>query len=206
MSTVASVITSGRYDLRDTDSTRYEYPDAELLDYLNRSLVQLDAALSSLGSDWVQAEDTGTTLADGGESVSRPTRCIAVREVWIDDDELVKKDPSFIYYKRKFIDDEGQPDYFAEQGTNIIFEREADDDYALTIYYDQYSAALTALGDMPYDGQFDQPMRQAMVMIAKARNEYDVNLDAQLFDFFMSSAAAKAMKKTFRKKPYYLGF
>ena len=202
--TVASVITSMRYDLRD--GSTLQYVDLELVEYLNRALRVLDATLSGLKSGWVSNEDTATKLLITENSSTKSTAAIVVREVWIGSDQLEKKDHDVIYYKRQFISDTGQPDYFAEEGTNLIFERTADQEYDLEIYYDKRATALTAVGNMPYDDEFNDPLREAAIILAKRRNEYDVNLDAVLHDFFMGAALKKEMIRKFKPRRYRLGF
>ena len=202
--TVANIIIAGRYDLRDTNSI--QYVDAELLGYLNRALVQLDGALSALHSDWVLTEDTATTLLAAGNSVTTPTRCVRVRKVWISSDQIEKKLPGYIYDKRKFITATGQPVYFAHNATSLIFETTADADYDLTIYYDIRSSALTVGGNMPYDDEFNEPLKQAMILLAKNRQEQSPGIDAQLFDFFARVAIGKVIGRRVMPKRYRLGF
>lgn len=204
MATVASVITSGRYDLRD--SSELKWSDAELLDYLNRALIQLDNALSANNSDWVYTEDTTTTLSEDGNSVSVPTGTIVVRDVWIGSDRLFKQDPPVIMYKRQFVTSERQPYHWAHQGANIIFEATADTDYSLEIYYDKRATALTSVGDMPYSDEFNGPLRQMMVFCAKNRDEFDVNIDAQMYNFFLDSALGNTIKRTYINRKYRLDY
>ena len=204
MATVASIITSGRYDLRDTNS--FTYTDEECLDYLNRSLGVLDGILSEIHSDLVYQEDTSITLSSGNKYASRPTRCITIRDLWIGSNLLYKKDIDYIFYKRQHISGTGQPYYYAEQGTNIIFEREADTNYSLEIYFDQESSALTSGGDMPHSDIFNEALREGMVILAKRRNEYDLNIDAVLHDHFLDAALKKAFRRQLKPKYYKLGF
>ena len=81
MALASAIITSARYDLRYLDET--EFTDAELLDYLNRAIVQLDSVLAGQGSDWVH-ETSAETLASAANSFVAPTDMIDVRSLWID--------------------------------------------------------------------------------------------------------------------------
>lgn len=82
MALVSALITSARYDLKDYADR--EYPDPELLEYLNRAIIALDSALLSINSDWLH--HTGTTiLALGQNKVSQPVRCISIRSLWVSD-------------------------------------------------------------------------------------------------------------------------
>lgn len=204
MALASAIITSARYDLRDTGST--EYSNAELLDYLNRAQVQLYSVLHSLHSDWVHASDTSTTLLEDGNSVSVPTDFSTVRSIWIDTDMLSKKDVDFIYYKRKHITGAAKPVFYATEAQTFIFEYTADQDYDLTIYYNKDSTALELAGTMPFNSKFDQPLRQMIVLQAKSRNEYDIMGDAAIYDFLMDAALGNVISRNRQPKGYRLNF
>ena len=204
MTALSSLITSARYDLRDTGST--EYTDAELVDYFNRAQVELYSVLQSLHSDWVHATDTSITLEEDGNSVDVPSDFATVRSIWIDDDQIVKKGVDYIYYKRKHISDEGQPDYFAIEAAEFIFERTADQDYDLTVYYNKNSTDLALTDTLPFSDEFNQPLRQAVILQAKSRNEYDLMGDAAMHDFFMAAALAKVVSRRFVPKTCRIDF
>jgi hypothetical protein len=195
MTTPSTLITSARYDLRDTSEA--EYSDAELLEYLNRAIFQLDYALSGLGSDLVMAEDTTTTLAEDDDSVAVPANTIVVTDVWIDTDQLtVLNPPASLYYERKF-STEGQPLYWCQIGSNIEFERDADDDYDLTIYYDKATGTLASDGTLPYADQFNNALRQAIIIQAKHRNEQDSDMDGALMKFFSQEVMEKSIMRRY---------
>lgn len=204
--TVANIITAARYELRDPNATQFDSDNVELTGYLNRALVQLDNALSAMNSDWVLTEDATTTLSAAANSVTTPARCVRVRKVWISSDKLIKKLPDYIYYKRKFITATGQPVYFAHKAATIIFEQTADANYDLTIYYDQKTSALTPGGNMPHDDEFNEALKQAMILLAKNRQEGGVVTDAALFDFFTQAAIGKVIGRKTTPKRYKLGF
>lgn len=204
MTALSSLITSARYDLRDTGST--EYTDAELIDYYNRAQIELYSVLQSLKSDWVHESDTSITLEEDGNSVDVPSDFATVRSIWIDDDRILQKDVDYIYYKRELISDEGQPDYFAIKAAEFIFERTADQDYSLTVYYNKKSTTLVTADTLPFSDEFNQPLRQAIVLQAKSRNEYDIMGDAAMHDYFMAAALAKVVSRNFTPKPYRINF
>jgi len=204
MALASAIITSARYDLRDTGST--EYSDAELLDYLNRGQVQLYSILQSLRSDWVHASDTTITLEEDDNSVAVPTDFSTVRSVWIGDDLLTKKDVDFIYYRRKFVSGTAKPVFYATEAQIFIFEYTADQDYDLTIYYNKDSTDLELTDTMPFNSKFDQPLRQVTVLQAKSRNEYDILGDAAIYDFLMDAALGKVISRNHQPKGYRINF
>lgn len=204
MAKASAIITSARYDLRDTGST--EYLDPELLDYLNRGQVQLYSVLQSLKSDWVHATDTSITLLEDGDSVSVPDDFATVRSIWINSDQLTKKDVDFIYYKRQFISGTAQPVFFAIEAETFIFEHAAAAGYALTVYYNKDSTDLVLTDSMPFNDKFNQPLRQIIVLQAKSRNEYDILGDAAIYDYLMDAALAKVISRNHEPKGYKLNF
>ena len=207
MATVATTITNGRYDLRDTNSTLYD--DAELLAYLNRALIQLDRALLSLKSDLLHNTDEGTDLADAANSVTATTGAISIRSVWFSDTSkrVIPKSVDYIYYKRKFISATGQPDYYALEGTKIIFERTSDQEYTdLVIHYDKASTALTTVGSMPFADRFNESLRQMMVMCAKHRQELSPAIDAEMYNYFMDAAMGEVISRNYASRRYRTDF
>ena len=205
MATVASVITSGRYDLRDPNIT--QYTDAELLDYLNRELTQLDKALRSINSDWVHATEDSTNLLQDADSVVAPADLMSIRSVWFSSDQVLPKSVDDVYYKRKYISAQGQPDYYALEGLNIIFEREADQLYTtLVIHYNAKSTALTSGGDMPFNDRFNESLRQMMVFLAKNRQELTLVTDAELYNFFTDAVMGEVISRSYSKRRFRTDF
>lgn len=204
MSTAGSVITSARYDLRDTDETQYS--GSELLDYLKRAIKVLDAELAGLNSDWVETQTT-ISLSTTASTVTQPSHAHSIRTLWIDDDEIRKRDLDVIRRKRQLIDSAGQPDYYANQGTSIIFERKSNGSYTITAHINQYTPALASSNTtMPFNGEFDDSLRQAVVILAENRQKRDLNASAVLHDVFQSATMKSVIKRNHVKKDYYLGF
>jgi len=211
--TISNIVTSVRYDLRDTGST--QYTDAELLDYANRAIEALDATLSKINSDWVRQEDTTTALASAADSVTQSTRCIKNRQIFYGTTEIYEKSLGFIHDRRIHLNSAtGLPKYWAEGGANVEFDYTADQEYALKIYYDQYSAELTINGvggetstsNMPHGDQFNQPIREAIVIMARNRQNYVVTGSAYLEKFFLSAAMSKVIGRNHVPKRRILDF
>jgi len=196
MTTPDTLITVARYDLRDIDVA--EYTVAELLEYLNRAIFQLDYTLSGIGSDLVMAEDTSKTLVSGDNSVAVPTNTIIITDVWIDTTQLSPMTPpARLYYERKWISSTGQPDYWCVIGQNIEFEETADADYSLTLYLDKATGTLLIDGTLPYADQFNDTLRQAVVVQAKNRNEFDAGMDGALMKFFSQAVMSKNIMRRY---------
>lgn len=192
MATIDTIITEARYDLRDTNSTLYT--DTELYYYANRGLFQLDNVLSAMSSDYVLNEDD-VTLTTGDDYASSPDNCMVIRSIWIGSDLLCKVAPQTLYRERKFISSTGQPFYFAEVGTQILVDREADDDYTLKVYSDQRTAALSSGDSMPYNDEFNGMIREMIITLAHKRNEVNVYPDTQIYNFFMERLGGNVIRR-----------
>ena len=203
MATVASVLTSLRYDLRDSDSRQFE--DTELVDYMNRGLTILDSTLASKQSDWVHKTDDAFTLATATNEEPYPTDLKTVRDVWEGTNRLVKKSTDYIYYQRKFITT-GRPRCYALEGVNFIFDYTADQEYTLTVHYNKKSTALTATGDMPFNDDFNLVLQQGVVLFAKNRNNKELNVDAVIGNMFEEAVNKDVLKRNFVPKNYRLDF
>lgn len=206
MSTVSTVLTSARYDLRDTNSSRYLYSNAELMDYLNRAIRVLDAELRGLNSDWVHQQTT-LSISTNASTVSQAAGWAAVRSLWIGDDEITKKSLDYINAKRKSVTAAGQPDYYAQNGVTLIFERRSNNDYTITSHIDKFAPLIASTGDpMPFNGEFDDPLMASVILLAKNRNELSLVTDAVLHDLFKSASMKNVIKRNFVPKRRHLGF
>ena len=289
MATLAELITSARFDLRDYADR--EYPDPELVEYANRSVIALDSSLLSIDSDWLH--QTGTAvLASGQNKVTQPTRCISIRSIWISDavsaytdltfaaagdtitsaaladfegddfvanqyigidgttsndtediglvtlssvatlvltvnenvivnegagdlsasifpvksEDVIQWDRDDIAIRRKFIGSSGKPQYWAHEGASVLFDHIANQAYGIVFHFNQKSETLTTSSSMPYNDEFNEELRQAIVFIAENREMKISEATTSLYDFFRSAANTKAIRRAFVPKRYKLDF
>lgn len=289
MATLAELITSARYDLRDYADR--EYPDPELVEYANRSVIALDSALLSINSDWLH--HTGTAiLASGQNKVTQPTRCISIRSMWISDnvnaytdltfaaagdtitsaaladfedddfvanqyigidgttnndtediglvtlssvatlvltvnenvivdegsgdqsasifpvksEDVIQRSRDDIAARRKFLGSDGKPQSWSHEGTNVLFDYIANQAYGIVFHFNQKSETLTTSSNMPYNDEFNEELRQAMVFIAENREMRISEATTSLYDFFKSAANTKLIRRNFIPKRYKLDF
>ena len=194
MTTAASICTSARYDLIDEKNTQYS--DAMLLDFLNRGLRPLCTALASVRSDWVNTQ-TSLTLSSGDSSVALPTLFISPIRLTYGTQDITKTTVSDIRDK-KLSSTSGLPNYYAVQGLNILFDRTADADYALTFEYNTSVTELTATTDnMPFNDEFNDVIRQFIILLGKNRNKQSVLADAGIQDFFYSAVFSKLVSRNY---------
>jgi hypothetical protein len=203
MALVSSVISSARYDLKDTDST--QYTNAQLLDYLNRSCVQLVSYLGSIGSDWVK-KSSDLSLLSGNNYVALPTDFSTPISAWIGTNEIEKFSWEQIIYDQRTISTSNKPSRYAIDGSNMIFDTTADANYTVECVYNRTISELALTDTMPFNSEYNQPLRQAIVLIAKNIDEYDVSGDAALYDFFINACAIKTIQRNHNRKYYNLGF
>lgn len=204
MATVLSVITSARYDIKD--GAARDPVDDVLVDFVNRAVHILDSQLSSLGSDFVHQTET-LTLSAAANSVSIPTRCIRVRSLWISTDELDKMSTDAMYNRRKYLSTTGQPDFWANEGANIIFDKTADAEYSITAHFDQRVDTLVKTDSMPYSDEFNEVIREAIVMMARNRDGQKKTYGAADIEMAIKNVAVqKIIAKNFIPRTRWLSF
>lgn len=191
--TIDTEITSIRYDLRDTDST--QFTDAELLDFYNRCVRALASALASVKSDWVLSDDTLTIVA-GDNYVALPSDFSTPIHAEIDEEPLTKKEPRVIK-KWQQQTSSGTPEYYGIHQSNLIFERAAGSNTDVYFQYNTKATALVTGAPMPYSDEFNDPLKSAVIMLAKNRNERDITGDYALQSFFLDNALAKSVRRSF---------
>ena len=201
--TVANILISLRYDLQDMEVN--QFIDPELVDYLNRSLAVLDSKLAAKQSDWVHKTDAAFTLVSGEKEVAYPADMKTVRSVWEGSNLIVKKNVDYIYIQRKYVST-GRPYCFAIEGTNLIFDYTADQEYTLTVHYNKKSTALTASGSMPFNDEFNLVLQQGAALYAKNRINRISGFDAMFNDMFEKAANVDVLKRNFVPKNYTLDF
>lgn len=290
MATVDHIIDSSRYDLRAKTGNAFE--SEELLDYLNRVMVVLDASLLSLNSDWLKKVDAAQELTTGQRKITMPTRCIGIgdKAIWrtdvlaastdltftkstkiilstatnfvtagfaeddvigiggsktnesediglvsiasigddgagtnneitlnestlvnegsadatgtlmrVDNNEVHKTDNKDLHYERKW-GSPAAPYHWAWEGTDILFDNIADQSYGLIIHFSQKSAELQMSSPMPYNDEFNEEIRQGLVMIAENKYDEVSQLSSALERMFKSSARTKQLNRTYVKR------
>lgn len=202
MTLLSSVITNIRYEIRDPDSTQYS--DDELTVYANRSRVQLDAALGAMDSDWVSSTDT-LTLGSGDSTVALPTDFNTDRALWYGSTRLEKKSVNWLVNELQ-LSSAGVPSFWGVQGENVLFEREADDDYDFVLHYNLKQAVWTTASTMPYSDEFNEAIAAMMVFQANNRNDIDANTNAYMFNYFMGVGMQKAVRRNFIPRRRRLDF
>ena len=203
MATVSTILTNARYDLRDENQT--QYTDAMLVNFLNRGLFQLCSVLGQIDSDWVKSS-SDLDLTEGDNYVALPTDFSTPISAWIDTTEIYKDSWEKVKALYRNSSSSGQPYKYAIESTNIIFNCDADDDYTIEFLYKKTAATLTTSSNMPFNDEFDLPLMQSMILIAKHKDEYDVAGDAALQDFFMDACNSKIVSRNHTPKRFNLGF
>jgi len=114
----------------------------------------------------------------------------------VGENEVLKTSLDYIYYLRKYAAT-GPPYYWSYEGTNIVFDRQADDDYGLTIHYNQKATVLATDDDMPYNDEFNEKLRAAVVMFAKHRNNELDTVDMVIEKIFHRAVMTKAIRRNY---------
>jgi len=114
----------------------------------------------------------------------------------VGENEVLKTSLDYIYYLRKYAAT-GPPYYWSYEGTSIVFDRQADDDYGLTIHYNQKAATLEENSNMPYNDEFNEKLRAAVVMFAKHRNNELDTVDMVIEKMFHRAVMTKAIRRNY---------
>ena len=211
MATAQSILDSARYDLMDYDDgvgVGIQYDDTELLNYLNRMIGLMDASLSSLNSDLVEAEelsiDTVSSQAYVDISGLNSGLWHRIRSVWIGATRLEQVSLNYMRYTRRFRSNDARPTIWALWNDQILFPTGCDSAHTdLAIYYDKKSATLTLSDSMPYNDRFNEFIREMLVMTAKAKKEGVLSRsDSALNTLFRARAMQEEISRGFIPKPY----
>jgi hypothetical protein len=209
MATVQSVINSARYDLVDfVDGVGVgiDFDDAELLDYMNRMIGIMDATLSSLSSDLVEAEETSidTVASQDYVDISAMNSGLwnRVRRVYLGSDTLEQVGLPYMRYTRLYRSGDARPHIWALSGTQILFPQGADAAHTdLLIYYDKKTATLSLSDSMPYDDIFNEFLREMLVLNAKAKKQGLMNrTDTAFNEMFKRRAMQETISRGFIPK------
>ena len=194
-----------RYDLRDFGGQ--DYDDDQLLEYLNRSVKILDMELMRLRSDYT-VNYTTFTLLDGNFSVATPTGCSTIRRIYYGQSEKFEMAWDNLYFRRTLWNSgEGEPNYWAQRGDNIEFDRVAEKDYEMYITYDKWTGDLALTSSMPYSDDFNNYLTQGTSMFASsAKRDKAVPTDQQVHQLFRSELTRNVIVRNFVRRPYKMDF
>jgi hypothetical protein len=211
MATAQTVLDSARYDLIDfVDGigVGIEFDDTELLNYLNRMIGILDATLSSLSSDLVEAEEGNidTVLGQNYVDISAMNSGLwnRVRQVYLGQTHIQQVSVPYMRYTRLYRSGNARPYCWALSGTNILFPQGADAAHTdLLIYYDKKTADLTLSSNMPYSDIFNEFIREMLVLCAKAKKQgLMARTDVAFNEMFKRRAMQEEISRGFIPKPF----
>jgi hypothetical protein len=166
------------------------------------------------GSTSNDGEYAITTVATNGLSVNIASGALPLTEVAGDtvtilkseDNEVYETDVNDLYDRRKDLSSNGEPAFYAQDGTLISFDYIADEDYGIELLYSGKESALTASSSMPYNDEFNDVLENAAVLMAKNRTNRIKNMDNALFSMFRSAAMANNISRSWSPRRTWLGF
>ncbi len=113
----------------------------------------------------------------------------------IKSNEVEKDSTDSLVNSRKWVSAEGRPNYWAWEGTNVIFDYKADQDYGLLFHFNQKTATLSADDDMPYNDEFNEIIRQGIVLLGKESRDDSSTVKFAFEEKIRSAVMAKAMRR-----------
>jgi len=199
MSTVADLLTASKYDLKDYGAK--EFDQTQMVHYLNRCIKILDRALIALQSDQTLTESD--LVVDSG-AIKAPITIngVNIREIWDSDNTImVKVSARKLYELRMYKGDTSQPRNWSHIKQYVEFDVTTDQEYTFTYYYDSMSTAVTATGTMPYQGQYDEYLREALIMMAQAKKHKKLpQTDAVYLQMFTANLQQDIINRNFVPK------
>jgi len=146
MATLSSFLEAARYDLIDYE-TGVEFEDRELVNYLNRMIKLIDSTLLISRSDLLHGTETDLDTVSSQDYVDLTNLnngyWDSIREVWIGSNKKEPISVPLMYYKRKFLTSDAEPNYFAVERNHLLLETGADSAHTdLVIHYNQKTRPL----------------------------------------------------------------
>ena len=141
MGTVSNLIEQARYDLVDYQEG-LEYDDKVLFVYLNRLISVMDSTLTSLRSDYIHGieEDIDCVTDQNYVDLTNMNNgnWDSLRHVWIGQDRKYPNSIDTLYYKRKFRTGSAEPNFWAIEGKQLLWEQDCDSAHTdLTIHFNK---------------------------------------------------------------------
>lgn len=173
MATVADLLTSVRYPIRDGGTNKWT--GAELLDYINRGYRLIFARLVQIKSDLVKTSTT-VSLVAGTENYAIPAGLQAIEFLYVEGSEkpLPQVDMSYIEnYTTKVSSQADTPGCFALFNSYIYVRPIPAAAGTLTVYYYGQPTDLDSGDTTPFNGIADEALIAFVEEKALAREEHN---------------------------------
>jgi hypothetical protein len=210
MTTVAELIADTRYDLRDYN-TGLEFSDEELIIFINRMVRLIDTSLMALNSDLLR-DSANLTLTSGLDELNLISDLntglwVSLDRIWNGTTLINRLTLDGLFYAKQTGLTSGLPNYWALQNRKVLFDREADQDYTLTVWYWGKTGTLVSTDDIPYYGLLDDWLREMLVVYSRGRKNDNPGRTNMLFQEFAKRQAHEIhITRSTMHKPYIIDF
>lgn len=170
------------------------YNDSDLIGLLTIASIDDDGA----GTNNEITVNESTLVDDGAGSGSGTI-------IKVENNEIHKATNENIHRLRKWRGS-GTPANWAWEGTDIIFDYFASQAYGLIIHFSQKSNPLIANSPMPYNNEFDDQLRQGMIIIAEHKLDESSGYSLLLEQMFRESSATKVLNRNYVRRRRRLRF
>lgn len=218
--TAANLITDILYELRDPDGTNYNADGAyaELLGYINKCNETIYEILVDENSELVRTGTGTITTVAGTQSYALASNSMGdfwlpavlgqrdgddVYGVWVSTYEPMKMCTQEDLWETINAEENSEtghrtiPERFCIIGGYIWFEQSPDDAYTVYLrYFPNFTPLSATTGTIPYNNLFNQEIIEGVKVLAKHRNDIDVQIDSILKDIFHD----RAMRLTRKRK------
>jgi len=101
----------------------------------------------------------------------------------------------------------GKPNYWALEGQTLQFDMISDQPYTITCWYNKTTGDVIASASTPYNGIFDDWLREMLVMHAKGKKEGTLGKTEMLYSELARKRAMEIqVRRSFVPKPYRIDF
>ena len=204
---ISSIITKALYKLRDPNGYNYNKDGAyaEMLGYVNECNELIYEILTDEFSELVGGGTGTITTVAGTQSYDLSSNSMGdfwlpkrlkndTYAVWISEYEPMQMCTEMDTYEAINANEgsstsRSMPERFCIIGDYLWFEEVPDDAYTVNLrYFPNFVAASAVTAAMPYKNLFNNEVIQGVVLLAKHRNELNVQVDAVLKDIFYDRA------------------
>lgn len=177
--TVANLITSIRYTIKDTAASKFASDNAELLDYVQRAYEMLYQRLIELQSD-INLTINAQALAAGTGNYDLPADFQAWGFVHIAGEskrmDQVNYD-NILAYDELFGSNSDTPTRFAIYNDDIYIKPTPDAVYTMNEYYYAHPSTLATSTTMPFAGIFNRAIQRWVERMCLNRDEFDIKVE-----------------------------
>lgn len=187
---VSAVITSIRYDLKDTNTSNPNWTDDEILDKINQAQEIIFQRLVAKKSDTI-VSSTSFSLVAGTENYAVPSKFWEHQRLYISGEEkpLDQVDYSVIEtYNSNFGSHNDTPNRFAIYKDYFYLRPIPDTAYTMLLRYYAQPTELTTSSNMPFKEIYNQAIKKYAIAQCFLRDEFNIDKENSSMEGLINAA------------------